>query len=81
MAQLHYVISSKQEYSKVLISASVKNPGLFILRILKKNIYTIILLLVIVSILGCATIPVFRDRLSIADDIAGKAGIIAAGNR
>ena len=43
---------------------------------MKKNIYTIILLLATALIMGCATIPVFMDRSSIADDIAGKAGFI-----
>lgn len=41
---------------------------------MKNNIFTVSLLLVIVSILGCASIQVLRDRLSIADDIAAKAG-------
>ncbi len=36
--------------------------------------YAISLLLVTASILGCATLPVFRDRSSVADDIAGRAG-------
>lgn len=43
---------------------------------IKKNIYTLILLLVTVSILGCASIPLFKDRASVADDIAAKAGFI-----
>ncbi|MCX5714511.1 MAG: alpha/beta hydrolase [Candidatus Omnitrophica bacterium] len=41
---------------------------------MKKNIYIITILLVTVSIFGCTTIPVFRDRLSLADSIASKAG-------
>ncbi|MDD5097993.1 MAG: alpha/beta hydrolase, partial [Candidatus Omnitrophica bacterium] len=40
---------------------------------MKKNIYIAILLLVI-STLGCVSIPAFRDRLSVAENIAGKAG-------
>jgi hypothetical protein len=40
---------------------------------MKKSIYTIILLLATVFILGCAAMPVFMNRLSVADDIAGRA--------
>ena len=43
---------------------------------IKKNIYILILLLISVSILGCASIPLFKDRASVADDIAAKAGFI-----
>ncbi|MFA5392785.1 MAG: alpha/beta hydrolase [Candidatus Paceibacterota bacterium] len=41
---------------------------------MKKNIYIVIFLLVTVPILGCASMPMFRDRLSVADDIAAQAG-------
>jgi hypothetical protein len=41
---------------------------------MKKNVYIMILLLVTASILGCATMPLFMDRSSRADDIARKAG-------
>ena len=41
---------------------------------MRKNIYTMILLFAAVSILGCATMPVFMSRMSVADGIAGKAG-------
>jgi hypothetical protein len=39
---------------------------------MKRNICIFILLLI--QVLGCATMPVFMDRSSVADDIAGKAG-------
>jgi hypothetical protein len=41
---------------------------------MKKNICVIILLLVAASTLGCATMPVFMDRTSLAKNIASKAG-------
>jgi hypothetical protein len=41
---------------------------------MKKNIYTIILLVLTVSILGCAAMPVCMDRAGAAKNIAGKAG-------
>ncbi|MCX5656668.1 MAG: alpha/beta hydrolase [Candidatus Omnitrophica bacterium] len=43
---------------------------------MKKNISITILLLAIVSITGCATLPVFMDRPSVANNIANKAGFI-----
>ena len=41
---------------------------------MKKTVYVITIFLITISILGCATIPVFMDRLSVADSIVGKAG-------
>ena len=41
---------------------------------MKKNIYTIILLVLTVSILGCTTLPACMDRASFAKNIASKAG-------
>jgi len=42
---------------------------------MRKNIYAIILILITLPTFGCSTIPVFMDRSSIADDIAGQAGL------
>lgn len=41
---------------------------------MKNLVYIAILMSVIVLMTGCATMPVFMDRSSIADDIANKAG-------
>lgn len=43
---------------------------------IKKNIFVIILLLLTASTLGCATLPIFISRQSLADNIANKAGFI-----
>lgn len=42
---------------------------------MKKNILLIILLLLVASTLGCATLPMFRDRQSVAENIARQAGL------
>jgi len=41
---------------------------------MKKNIHKFILWLLTVPVLGCASMPLFMGRSSVADDIAGKAG-------
>lgn len=49
-----------------------RKPGLFLFKDMKINIYIFVLLLV--QVLGCATIPMFMDRSSVADAIAEKSG-------
>jgi hypothetical protein len=49
-----------------------------------KNIFIIIMLFVAVSLLGCATMPVFMDKFSVAENIVNKANFtkeyVRAGN-
>jgi hypothetical protein len=49
-----------------------KKSGAVLFKNMKMNVYILILLQI--QVLGCATMPVFMDRVSVADDIAGKAG-------
>jgi len=74
MVQRHYALSFDAAYQKVVIYSPGKKSGAIYFMNMKKNISIIILLLVTIYITGCATISLFRDRLSLAEDIASKVG-------